>query len=109
MPQVYFSAVSFTGRDVNEDYKAFVQKLVKKHGWMRFIDDPMNICKVEGFAEAASQNFINYHLHHRGGQFLSRKAMIDRGQYLRQPPEFLMFIKADVHTRLHAILREIEG
>ena len=108
MPQVYFSTTTFTGRDVKEDCKAFVQGLVKTRFWMKYIDDPMNICKVEGFREAAARNFNNYHLHHKGGQFMSREVLIKRGHYYRQPPEFLMFVQSDAHTRLHAILNEIE-
>lgn len=105
MPQVYFSTETFSGREVLPDYVKYIDRLIKEgHGWLRYIDNPYNLHKVEGFEEAAKEGFEGFIVHHRAGRYAKIGELIIKGLYHRQPPCFLRFMRNIEHVKMHALI-----
>lgn len=63
--------------------------------------------KIENFLLAYRDRYVGWHIHHRlevsedGSYIVPKKRLIELGLYYKRPASELIFLKNDVHGRLH--------
>lgn len=102
MPQVYFDANEFRGKEVSFDPEEIVAGLITRNAEiLRLIGNPWNLPRVPGFNEAALDGFDGWDLHHVGGESIPLKTLRSGGLYWRRPWYELRFMRSGEHRAIH--------
>lgn len=88
------------------NYHIMKKEYGRKNYREKYVKDNQ-ISLIENYDLAEKDNFVNWTIHHRKGEILSRDELKEQNLYYNQPPDELIFMKVNEHNALHALLKLI--